>query len=404
MSSPPRKTRFRVHRWYRYSVRALLVLIFVISLPLGWIGRDYFRAQREQEVVDLIYRHGGRVLYDHQFQDGHFVYDATPRGNPTLRQWLGDHLYARVVVVSVPPQGADEVVPRLAGLADLREVRLASFRLSDRSVDALASLGRLRGIMLHGTRLSPDQMQRLASTTNLEWIELHGNVFTDDHLAGLFAASRLEKVKLVRVAATDGGIRHLAKIESLQDVRLHQLAGVAEAGYRPLARLPNLSKLLIMQMKATDRSLSDIGQIGSLTHLTIRNEPSDAGITDDGTMHLAELTRLQHLTLAQFPLHDQSLQAIAKLKQLRTLDLAGSKITDAAIPQISSLPHLHYLDIHGTRVTAASLPRLGEVLSLEFLEVSLEHGISPIGLAEIQFASISTDNRLFQRQMPSYPY
>ncbi|WP_146118575.1 leucine-rich repeat domain-containing protein [Blastopirellula marina] len=401
MSQSARKPGFLVHRWYRYSVQALLALILVISLPLGWIGRDYFRSQQEQQVVELIYQHGGRVVYDYQLQGENIVYETDPPGNEMLRQWFGDLLYARVVVVALTSDGANELIPQLSRLGYLRDLTLPQFSLDDRAAESIARFGRLHYLTLANTRVTPEQMQRIAQTKHLKRLKLYGDQFTDAHLAGIASCRYLQRIEIDGATVSDAGLRQVAKVSTLRSIRLSQLPQVSDQGITTLCTLPQLEALFLTSLPLTDRCLPAIARLKRLQRLAIRDASSMPQITDQGVAHLAALRQLESLELTPCPLHDDSLATIGSLRNLRRVDLAGSQITDAGLRHLRELDSLHSLDIAQTNVTDAGLSSLAAIPSLEFLEVSLDRGITVAGLRKVGFRTNSIQHSLFYRQKPS---
>ena len=58
MSVSPRR------RWFRLSLRGLMILILIIACGIGWkVSRD----RSERQAVEAIRAAGGMVLYDYQY-------------------------------------------------------------------------------------------------------------------------------------------------------------------------------------------------------------------------------------------------------------------------------------------------------------------------------------------------
>ena len=64
MTSPNPKRRF-----LRFSLRALLLFVVVLSVPLGWFAWEMQRARRQRVAVDRIWELGGEVFYDYKFDE-----------------------------------------------------------------------------------------------------------------------------------------------------------------------------------------------------------------------------------------------------------------------------------------------------------------------------------------------
>jgi len=48
---------------FQYTLRALLVFMLLVSIPLSWLGGKLLRTRRLREAVEAIVRAGGRVWY-----------------------------------------------------------------------------------------------------------------------------------------------------------------------------------------------------------------------------------------------------------------------------------------------------------------------------------------------------
>ena len=50
-------------RWLRFSLRTLLIVVTVLSVPLGWIGWKLGQVRTEQATITWIEKLGGTVLF-----------------------------------------------------------------------------------------------------------------------------------------------------------------------------------------------------------------------------------------------------------------------------------------------------------------------------------------------------
>ena len=54
----------RKRRWFRFSLRTLLIVVMLLSLPLGWLAMKMIQAERQRRAVEAIQEAGGEVFYD----------------------------------------------------------------------------------------------------------------------------------------------------------------------------------------------------------------------------------------------------------------------------------------------------------------------------------------------------
>src|SRR5437016_5136693 len=99
MADQPRAVTRPWRRFAGLSVRALLILVFVLALGLGWIAN---RARIQREAVAAIERAGGKAWYNWEWQDDAPVPDARPRWPSWLVEAIGVDSFSDVVSVNLP--------------------------------------------------------------------------------------------------------------------------------------------------------------------------------------------------------------------------------------------------------------------------------------------------------------
>jgi hypothetical protein len=50
-------------RWFRFSLRTLLIVITVLSVPLGWVGWRLGQVRKERATIVWIEKMGGQVSF-----------------------------------------------------------------------------------------------------------------------------------------------------------------------------------------------------------------------------------------------------------------------------------------------------------------------------------------------------
>src|SRR5262245_41847591 len=68
-------------RWLQFNLRTLLVLMFLVFVPLGWLAARHHQKQRERGAVNAIENIGGQVSYSLQYDE-----NDSPAGPAWLRQ------------------------------------------------------------------------------------------------------------------------------------------------------------------------------------------------------------------------------------------------------------------------------------------------------------------------------
>lgn len=109
----------RSRRWFQFSIRALLALVLLTSVPLAWLAKRLDEARRQRAAVAAIEGVSGRAIRDyeaHRARDprGFPIKTAKPSNWPYLRKWLGDDLFDPVVVLDLSrAHDLDRCLPKL---------------------------------------------------------------------------------------------------------------------------------------------------------------------------------------------------------------------------------------------------------------------------------------------------
>jgi hypothetical protein len=174
-------------RWFRFSLRLLLIVVTVLAVPLGWIGWELRQVRREQATITWIVETGGGVNYQSNFKP-----DDRSWWEESTDKWFGE----RVCWVSLDNTQVSDLSP-LAELKNLKTLSLDQTQVSDLS--PLAELKKLEVLYLSHTQVS--DLSPLAELKNLEWLYLHNTKVSD------------EQVQELRQALPNCHIQHLTRVE-----------------------------------------------------------------------------------------------------------------------------------------------------------------------------------------------
>ena len=92
-----------IRRRQRFSLRAMILVILVIGIWLGW---QVNRAREQREAVAAVRRYGGEVHYEHEFFDGKLKSGRNGWGPRWLRQLVGEEFFRQVRHVRLVKKGS----------------------------------------------------------------------------------------------------------------------------------------------------------------------------------------------------------------------------------------------------------------------------------------------------------
>jgi hypothetical protein len=194
-------------RRFRLSVRALMAVILVIAVALGW----YLETVRnQQKAVAAIRQAGGSVTYDWDWGN-HDPNITSYGGKPRAPKWLSDRLSADYVAnvdhVSLMPRKGmiinDQTLEAVAGFGHVVSLWLNGAAVTDAGMVHFKGLGRLSDLNLGNTKVTDAGLAQLAGLTNLRTLFLVGSPVTDAGVLALEEAlPRLQILREDNVAIT----------------------------------------------------------------------------------------------------------------------------------------------------------------------------------------------------------
>jgi len=201
------------HRYLRFSMRGLIVLVLVTGGGLGWFVRS---ARDQYAAVKAIEAARGNVSYQWEWKNGRYI----PDGAPWWPKWLSDRI----------------------GIEYLASVTCVQFffNCTDKELVHLGRLNQVDTLSLPGTRITDAGLAHLEGLSRLHTLNLWGNQVTDAGLVHLRGLSRLSWLCLDQTAISDVGLKQLASLRNLETLSVERTR-VTEAGVKELQRaLPGL--------------------------------------------------------------------------------------------------------------------------------------------------------------------
>ena len=244
-------------RWFRFSLRSLLLLVVLVAIPLGW---KVNRVRNQRMVVAEIEKLHGQMYYDYQRNFIGGSTSAAPPGPNWLRDILGVDYFADVVHVNVSgPQVTDKTLARLLSLPHLQLLGVDSDEITDSEVALVARSKELIGFNLKAKTITVAGIDHLQGLPTLQYLRLYGS------------------------EVNDSWVEHIAKLKSLETLALNDTRITTE-GLAGLAIMTKLDGLFFEDMPITDASLDQLHRMSNLTRIGLHQTQ----VTKDG------IARLKH--------------------------------------------------------------------------------------------------------------
>lgn len=399
--------------WLSFSLRALLVLMTILCMFLGWIGPKWLEMKREEAAVKKTQAVGGQIIYDYQHEHAIYRRDhpevfgsvpPDPYGPQVLRDLFGEHILSRVVEVRFAkfdasggdPNQATAELPKLHHLKQVEFNRPVA--LTDDSIEQLKKIRSLRSIALGGNTITAGRVKRLSQESLLETIALSGTDATYHQIQQLKHFPHLKQIVLSSRQMSDRGFESLGSIATLESLSLRQTPGLSDIHVNSLLHLKHLTcfdmSYHIGSHSLTERSIPTLCEIETLEILCLQFENTPVEYDPQQYQDLTQLTQLRKLWLVGSNLKDASMETIGKLDNLNDLNLSQTQVSDTGLTHLRTLKQLRNLSIAYTSATDDSLRQLEELPELESLNLQgmpiSEEGVeSLLKIPELKILSLN---------------
>ena len=183
-------------RFPRFSVRGLIVLVFVIGAGLGWTVRP---AHVQRDAVAAIRKAGGSVSYNSELSIEKYLPAGQTGALSSLVNLVGIDYFGHVTEACADNMSAatlDEVLPKVGRLAQVQSLRLSNSAISDAGLVHLKGMTNLSVLLLDHTQVSDAGLVHLKGLTNFSFLELDGTQVTDAGVKELTRA--LPSLRIIR--------------------------------------------------------------------------------------------------------------------------------------------------------------------------------------------------------------
>ncbi len=338
-----------VRRIFRYSIRALMLLVLVLAVPLGWVVN---RAHRQRDMVERIRQTGGEAWYAGEAE-------ILAAGHPGLK-WLADTLGVdfldTIEGCTIGRMGTEaDLIAAVEALPAAKAIGIRGARVSARGIRALGTMPALERVWFERCTLGPEERAAVAALTRPREL-VFDRVALDGALAFLEPLAALESLTITETPIRDASLASLARLTRLQELTLDR-TGLTDAGMPHLAALKNLT-LLVLSRNA---------------------------VGDPGVEHLRGMRLLSFLMLDRTRVGDRGLKTLAALPELTSLSLVGTRVTDSGLAEMGRFPTLQFLNLDETEVGDAGL---GAIKVSRTLSVGVERTrVTPAGIKRFRMSN-----------------
>ena len=245
-------------RWYQYSLRSLLLLMFLVAIASSWLGVKMREAKKQEEAVALVLRLGGKVYYDYQI-DSHGTIDpyVDCPGPAWLRKLLGDDFFTNAVNVKLYKDLTDDNMKPLGGLYQLQKLYIQGTQITDAGLVHLKNLKRLRVLWLENPKITDVGLEHIKGLKQLRELNLDGTAISDEGLMQLTGLKNLQCLRLCSTKITDAGLEQLKEMKQLNELVLFHTQ-ITDAGLEYLRGLDQLHDLTLGETRVTDAGIKKL--------------------------------------------------------------------------------------------------------------------------------------------------
>jgi len=218
---------------------------------------------------------------------------------------------------------------QIANLTELERLQIGCHSVSEDGLSQLRQLKKLKQLSLDNWTMPESGLDSLAEIPSLEELRLRQLPVTDEEIQSLAQLKNLRRLNIKQSRITEKGLSILSGLANLEELELGS-SDTTAVGLHSLTRLKKLRHLALKHQPLTDEDLSEIASIPTLEALTLEtfiltdeDGNQKSAHTVEGFKELAKLKRLKRLVLCHWKFADDELAKLAMLPSLESLGLVG---------------------------------------------------------------------------------
>jgi len=326
------------HRWYRFSLRTVLVAMLAVCFTMGLF---VYRARQARDHRERLAACQTAV---HELETRVYNLESEHR-SPRPATWLekllddpGDTEDPNDVIVvtylgihtseELGGPIADDLLQYASGLTHLERVRLWSTGVTDRGLIYIRHIRGLTSLDIAGGDVTDQGAELLQPHTGLTSLDVSGTRLTDEGLEYLSGLEQMEELRLNYTAITDAGLEHLKHMTRMKTLDLSGTK-ISDAGLQYLAEMTDLESLVLSHTSITGEGLAYLANMSKLRSLDLNHTETATGL-----VHLIGMHQLESLDLWATPITDSELEHLRKFKTLRVLSITSTNLSRQAVEQI----------------------------------------------------------------------
>lgn len=155
------------HRWFRFSVRTMFVLVLIVSMPLACVSWVMYEIRRGKEQCKAINAAGFMLDYELQSLPWYasILGEDSPRLATCIRNLSPEPFFENTQIT-------DSDLALLEGLDGLQELMIRETPITDVGLVNIAGLTNLNRLELDGTKITDAGLPHFAALTHVNFLNL----------------------------------------------------------------------------------------------------------------------------------------------------------------------------------------------------------------------------------------